>query len=308
MLAKRSVLLAKEEVNYGVDVVPDGTNNAFLAIDAKIKEVSEAVERGVQQVSLSKKPSVLGIISVEVTFKIELRGSSTKGTAARVGDLLEACGFSETVSAGSSVTYVPASSTIKSVTLYLYLDGRRHIVTGAKGNVKATAPAGKTVLLEFSMKGIYAAPTTTALPTVTHETTIPPVVKSASLTLNAVTSLVVQQLELDMGNEVSPRPDMNSANGVAGFEITDRKPIAVINPESVLIATYDFRADLLATPRQLSAVIGSASGNKITFTMPKFNIIDIEYGDREGTLIETFKGECCQNADAGNDEVSIKFE
>lgn len=305
MIKKRSLLLVKEESEYGADPTPSASVNALLGIDVKTKETAEADERGVEKGHIGIKASILGKIYTEITFQVELKGSGTPGIAARIGDLLEACGFTETIVAGSSVNYAPGSSNFKSVTIYHYIDGRLHKITGARGNVKLAMAAGKRGFLEFTMKGLYNAPTDVSLPTATYESTIPPVCKSCALSLNSNDDLIVQQVEIDLVNAVTLRENLNATTGYAGASIESRKPTITLNPEAVSIATYDFRSDLLTTPRAFSMVVGSAAGNKITITAPKLNTIDFEYADREGILVEQIKGELAE--DSGNDELVISF-
>lgn len=308
-LKHRSLLLAKIEATYGVDPTPTGASNAILTMDSNIKETFEPVERGVQLASMTIRPSVGATRYAEVTFKTELLGSGTAGTAPRIGALLKACAFAETVSVGSSVTYAPVSNPLSSVTLYLYLDGLLHKVTGAVGSFKLSAEAGKQCMLDFTFKGIYNAPTDTALATPTFETTIdaPPIVKSASLTYNSISTLVATKLELDIANAIAMRASVNAAFAVAGFQITARKPMITIDPEAEAIATVDWRTDLLTTPRALSMIVGATAGNILTMTFPKFNVVDVEYNDRDGVLVNNIKGECTANSTSGDDEMSLKF-
>lgn len=307
-LKRRSLILAKIESTYGTDPTPTGSANAILTMDPKIKETFEAVERP-QLASMSNKPSLGALRFAEISFKTELIGSGSVGTAPRLGALLKACAFSETVSASSSVTYAPVSSPTSSVTLYLYMDGLLHKLTGAVGTVKIALEAGKTPILDFSFKGIYNAPTDTALATPTFESTVDavPIVKSSSLTYNANSSLYVSKAEMDIANTIAMRPSVNAANAIAGFQVTGRKPMINIDPEVESIATIDWRTDLLATPRAFSMVVGATAGNIITFTAPKMNVIDIEYGDRDGILVNTIKGELTASGATGDDELSIKF-
>lgn len=308
MLDELLVMLVKEESNYGEDPTPTPAANAILVSGVKFKEVPEPAERKGQSSSLSPIASKLGSVYIEITFQAELKGSGTKGTAPRLGDLFEACGRTECAVAGSSVSYLPKSSSVKSVTIYLYKDGRKHIVTGAKGNCKISTPANKAGICEFSMKGLYSAPTDTALPSgIDFEDTEPPICKGVTISVDSVTTLAIEQSELDFGNEVSVRKSKSSSTGVAGVEITKRKPTLSINPEAVTVATLDIRSKLLTTPVAYSEVIGSTAGNIITISVPKFNYLSTEYGDREGITIETIKGECAKNSDAGNDEQSIIF-
>lgn len=310
MLEERTLLLVKKESTYGSDPTPTVASNAVIVSGAKIKEVHEAAERPAQVSSLSPVASLAGSIYAELSFTVEVKGSGTKGTAGRIGAILQACGLDETASAGSSVTYTPASGTFASVTAYLYKDGRLHIVTGARGTLKYKGQANKTAVLEVSLKGLYTAPTDVALPAVTAgqlETTSPPVCKGQTVSLNSVTTLAIESSELDLGVNVAALPSKSATNGIGSVAITGRKPSLTLNPESVTIATLDLRS-LIGSPVAYSEVLGSVAGNKVTVSVPKFNLIDIEYGEREGMVVENLKGECTRNTDAGNNELSFLFE
>jgi len=302
----RQVLFAKKETTYGSDPTPTESANAIIAINPRVKEVFQAAERNLSLKTYSKKASLAGMKMIEVTFQTEIFGSGSVGTAPRVGALFQACGFSETVAA-SSVTYAPASSPISSCTLYFYLDGRRHKILGAVGNVKLTLQAGQIGLAEWTMQGLYADPTDTALPSPTYESTTPPVCKAGTLSVNAVTSLIAEKIEIDMANVISQRPSLSSSNALAGLFITSRKPNLSFDPEMVNISDYDWRADVLASPRAFSYVLGATAGNILTLSAPKFNAVDIEYGDRDGIAIETIKGELASNSDAGDDELTLVY-
>jgi len=306
MLKQKTVLLAKVETTYGTDSSP-GASDGIEITDASIKEAITAVERKVLTQTLSNQQSVGGQRFSEVTFKVELKGSGTAGTAPRIGPLFRACAFAQTIVSSTSVTYKPTSSSIESCTLYFQIDGRQHIITGARGTVKIIHDAGQYAVLEFSFKGIHNTPTNTALTTPTFESTLPPICKSASFTYNSRTTLVVKMAEIDMQNVIVMRPSLNATFAVAGFEVTGRNPIMTVDPEAQIETSYDFRGDQLTTQRQVSYVAGATAGNICTITVPKYNITDIEYGDREGILIETLKGECNKSAAAGDDEVQIVF-
>jgi hypothetical protein len=308
MLEELMLKLVKEESEYGTDPTPTAADNAILVSGVKFKEVAEPAERSGKSSSLSPLASKLGSVYVEISFQAELKGSGTKGVAPRIGDLLEACGMTEGAVVGSSVSYLPKSSGVKSVTIWLYKDGRKHVINGARGTVKITTPANKVGICEFTMKGLYTPPTDTTLPTnAVFEASVPPVCKGGSVSLNSVTTLAIEQSELDLGNEVSTRPSKTATYGIAGVDITKRKPTLSINPEAVAISVLDIRALMLTTPVAYQEVIGSTDGNIITIAAPKLNLEAPEYGDREGITTETLKGTCTKNSDAGNDEVSIIF-
>lgn len=305
---RKCVILAKAETTYDTDSSPSPTVDALLAQEVDIKENSGIVERDVQWKFLDKLPSLLGEQWAEVSFKLPVIGSGTAGTAPRAGALLKACAHSETVVSSTSVTYAPTSSNHGSVTIYIYKDGRLHIVTGCRGTMKMSFNAGKELMMEFTFMGRYAAPTVVALPaTVTYESTVkvPPVCKSSTFSYNSKTTLVVGSLALDIANSTVKRVSLSDANAIKGFEITDRKPVFSIDPEAQFETSYAFRTDWLTTTRAISVVATRAAGNIVTLNIPYANITKIEYADRDGILVEKIDGEC--SASSGDDSYSIVY-
>jgi len=313
-LSKQKVLLAKEESTYGTDSTPTPAANAIDAKDIKISYPGEVLERPMERASLSPVAPKIGKHYIEVTFTCELKGSGSQGVAPAIGDLLEACGFAETVSAGSSVLYKPASTGHKSVTIYVYDiqaetgNSRLHKLTGARGNVNFVFEAGQIARLEFTFQGLYNIPTDVSTPdSASYESTTPPIVESSNFTLNSVDSLVVQSININMANELHPGDDINAAAGIKNIGIVGRKPNGSFNPEAVLLATYDFWTDWVnANQRALSLVVGSAAGNKCTISAPKVSIDTITEGDRGGRRIEDIPFKL--NVDSGDDEIELKFE
>lgn len=309
---RNRVLLAKEESVYGSSSIPTVADNALEVKNLKLNWAGDLLERDNVRSNISPVSPVVGKRWVEVSFDLELKGSGTKGTAGRIGDLLEACSMAESVSAGSSVTYTPTSSGQKSVTIYVYDNDSAsavlHKITGAMGNFNIKLTAGQYGVLSFAFKGLYDSDTDVALPSApTYESVTPPIVESCAFSLNSVTSLIVQELTLDIGNEVVARDDISSENSIYGYIIPNRKGKGSFNPEATLISTYDFWGDWIASQqRALSVVVGSASGNKVTITAPKVTLDNIGDGERERVLTRDIPFTLGQNA--GNDELVIKFE
>lgn len=305
-LRKRNqLILAEIELTYDTDPTPVAAADSILAYEIKFKENINPVRRQAQIGSLSRITSVAGEKFAEVSFKVEGRGSGTAGTAPRIGCLLRACGFAQTIVSAVSVTYLPTSSSFESVTIYFFVDGRRHIMTGCRGDVKITCEAGQFTVFEFTFKGRYADPTLVALPSPTLETTTPPICKSCNFQYNSKSTLVLKSTMIEMNTKVVPRPSLNDANSIAGFEITDRDPMVTIDPEAIIETSYAFRTDAFTNLRALSWVVGATAGNILTVSIPKFNPYYPEYEDREELLVEKIKGEACQNS--GNDEVSLAW-
>jgi hypothetical protein len=308
---RNRILLAKEESVYGSNSAPTVASNAIEASNIKINYQGDLLTRGGVRGNISPVSPILGKRWVEITFDVELKGGGTRGTAGKIGDLLEACSMLETASAGSSVTYTPTSTSQKSMTVYMYDNdigsAVLHQITGAVGTFTLKITAGQYAMLSFTFKGIYNAPSDAALPsTPTYETTTPPIVESCAFTLNLDTDLIVQELSLDLANEITLRDDISSANAIKAFIINSRNPKGNFNPEALLVSGYGFWADwVAATQRALSIVIGSTSGNIITITAPKVTLDTISDGEKERILTKEIPFTLGQNV--GNDELSIKF-
>jgi hypothetical protein len=307
MLVKKSVVLVKAETTFGTDPTPTEALNSIIVADAEIKENIEPVERNVHWAYLGVIPSLKGMQTAEISFKVDLYGSGSINVAPRVGALLKACGLAETIQSGTSVTYTPTSSSIGSCTIWFWKDGRKYVVNGCRGNMKLTYDAGKFATAEFTMQGAYTAPTVVANPTCTYESTakLPPVCLSSTFTYNSKTTLITKSVELDLGNTLAKKVSLSAASGVTGFEITERKPSVIIDPECQVETSYTFRTDQLTTTRALSVVATRAAGNIITLNVPYFNLAKIEYADREGILIEKITGEAADSS--GDDCLTIVF-
>ena len=307
MLKRKQVILAKvETAAYGTDPTPTAGANAILVINPEVKEVKDVVERGINVSTLTNYPNLKGKENLEITFQVEIKGSGSVALAPRLGALLQACSFAETVNSGTSVSYAPASSSQKSITIYAYVDGRRHILTGARGSVKIISVAGQVGLFEFTFMGIHNDATTTDIVTGIYDSPTPQVCKSCAFTYNSKTTLIPKSVELDIANTIAMRESLNDSTGVAGFEITERKPQLVVDVEDNIQTSYDFRGDQMTNYRQVSWVIGASAGNICTFTVPKFNIENIEYADSEGILISKLTGGASIDS-SGDDEVTIVF-
>jgi hypothetical protein len=171
-------------------------------------------------------------------FDVELKGSGTAGTAPALGKLLKACGFGETVSAGTSVTYKPASSSISSITLGMYADGIHYQMWGCRGDVSLKLEAGKPGMLHFVFTGADFSVTTLAMLSsgVAYESTLPIPFQTATMTIDSYAALI-GTMEFRLGNTVTLRPSVNASSGNFSAVITKRNPTLSIDPEEVIIAT-----------------------------------------------------------------------
>ncbi len=305
MLTRKAVILAKKETTYGVDPTPAAADDAILCSVPEITPKAEKQLRDYVRESLSPLGGTIGFKGFDITFKTELKGSGTAGTAPELGPLFQACGMDETVDAGVSVTYAPVSSAFPSVTIYFYRDGLLHKMLGCRGSWSLDLGVGRFGVITWNFSGTYATPTDTTLVSGTYNATAPPVFLDAGLTLGSY-SPIFTQLSLAMNNTIAQRRDANEADGLQGYEITGRSPSGSIDPEAVLIATKDFWSlweD--GTKEALSGVAGSTAGNICTISVPKAQYDSLAYADRDGIATYNLPFTCC--LDSGDDEISLAF-
>lgn len=310
-LVRNRILLAKIETTPGTDSTPTVGSNAVEVMNLKMNLGADVLSRDNIRGNISQVSPVIGKRWGELNFDVELRGSGSVGVASQLSALLQACAMSETVSAGSSVIYLPTSASQKTITMYLYnLDTGSAVLykfTGVVGDFDIKADAGKFGVVAFKMKGLYTEPTDVALPsTPTYETTIAPSVQNASFSINSISSLIIKSLALNIGNTIADRDDISSPQGLKGFFVSLRKPKGSFNPEAGQVAAYNMWNDWTSSAqRALSVQVGSVAGNIITITAPKVVIDAIKDGDQSGIL--TYENTFQLGLNTGNDEVQLKF-
>jgi len=164
MLVNREVLLAKIETTYNRDPAPVAGTDAVLAEALAWSNAGlKMVERPALRANIGKLKSLYAGSMMALSITCEMKGSGAAGTAPEIGPLLRACGCSETISGGVSVTYKPVSTGHESVTLYLYQDGTRLKLTGCRGNAEFSLSAGGKPMITFNLTGhTYEKGTATA--------------------------------------------------------------------------------------------------------------------------------------------------
>ena len=306
LLTRKRVILIEAESSYGTE--PSiGATNVVLVRDLSITpQSSDVVSRDVVRPFLGAFQQLLANTSVEVTFSVELAGSGTAGTAPRYGAALKACGLSETVASGTSVTYAPVSSSFSSVTIHYNTDGVRHKITGARGSFTINASVGEIPTIEFSFQGIYNAPDDSALPSVTYGNQATPLIfkngnTSGFQLLSHSGSLM--SVSMDCGNELAYR---ELVGGTKEVLLVNRSSSGSVSLEAVALSSKDFFAAALAeTTGNLQFLHGTAAGNKVQFTSSKVDIGDVSYGEEDG--IQMLEIPYTLVPSAANDEFSLVY-
>jgi len=307
LLSRKRLILAKTESPYGTDSSPAGTD-AILVRDLSITPLqSDVVDRELIRPYLGASEQLLANTRVEVTFQVELAGSGAAGTAPAYGRVIQACGFSQAIDAGVSATYSPVSDTFSSVTIFYNIDGVLHKVTGCRGTFTLNAAVGEIPTIDFTMTGIYNAPTDTAAPSVTYSNQATPLVfKNGNTTGFELLSFAgcLQSVELDMGNEVIYRELVGCSKEVL---ITNRAVSGTVTIEAPTIAQKDyFTAALGDVLGNLTFQHGQAAGNIVTVTSTTVDIGDVSYEDQDGIHMLSVPVTAVPGS-AGNDEIEFVF-
>jgi hypothetical protein len=194
----------------------------------------------------------------------------------RFGPLLRAAGLSQTVNAGSSIVYAPRSSGFESVAIDLYLDGYKHLITGAYATFTMEATAGQACRVSWDVQGLYTAPTIAAVPSQTLETFNPPTFKSANAMIAGQT-VVLKSFRFTAGVQISERLDANAATGLRALRVTGRDPrLEMVVEVDTALRNYFSDRDA-ATTHWVTFRIGTTQGNRIVFDFPAAQLLQLPY-------------------------------
>jgi hypothetical protein len=306
-LTRKRLIQVKKETTYGTDSTPAGSD-ALLVRNLEITPIeADVVSRDLIRPYLGNSPQLLANSRVSITFQVELAGSGTAGTAPRFGSILQACGMSETIVASTSVTYAPVSSSFTSATIYFNNDGIRHIMTGCRGTFSLSGEVGQIPTIDFTMVGVYNAPTDTALPAATYTAQASPLVfKDGNTSAFQFFSYsgCLQSVNFDMANSTVYRELVGCTKEIL---ITDRKPAGTVVLEAPALATKDYFAIAQTeTTGNLTFLHGTTAGNRVTFTAGQCDIANPAYADQDGVQMLSVPYVAVPTG-SGNDEVSIAF-
>lgn len=315
-LVKRTVVLVKPEVTSGTDAVPTGAANAIQVMDLSITPLDASnIDTNFITSYFGGAAQLVGTASVKCSFSVLLAGSGTAATAPAWGNLLLGCANAETtgLTAPNRVEYLPATDSLKTVTIYWYDDGLLHKLLGAFGNVKLSAKSGEAPKLTFDFVGIDGGVTATANAAATLSAwKLPPAVTKANVTdinlgctyaagaLTGGTAYNSTGLTLDWGNTVSFAPMLTNEQVV----LTDRNMVGTLSLDLTAAQEATMMTAVKANTLQgVGFVIGGTSGNKIMLHMPSVQLINPKKEEFNGMRLIGFDMRVLPSA--GNDELRI---
>lgn len=297
---------------------PSASNSKFRVMNLKWTPDVKVFERVYASPSTSRPSHLVGQRLGKLSFSLEFRVTGAAGVADVYGDLLEACGLDEVISAAASTTYTPAtdSSTHNTLTMYAYFgssgaasSSMRVGMRGAMGSVTLGGKIGEPLMLNFEFSGIHDTndadlqPQADSLDAITHEAAVPPIFQGATLTWGGE-SVLISSLSIDLGNTVAPRESVGSAEGVLHYTITNRAVTGSIDPE--LIASGNQLENLNdGTEVALSCSLVHTGARTVVIAAPKCQITGASLGERNGIGTVALNFACNRSAEAGNDELTL---
>ena len=302
---KRKVLLAKNEGTYGVDPTPTAADNAILVRNLVIRPLEQEYDdRDFDAPYFGNRGRIVSGAFVRLSFEVEMAGGGAAGTAPKYGPLLKSCAMSETVNAGVSVVYAPITSAEPSCAFWFYLDGKRHKILGAYGNVEARLVAGRVPVWAFDFIGLYVLPDDVALASPTLTSFQKPLAVNNTNTTPATLFTYAgkfREIRVATGNELNYRNLPNSE----AVRFTGRKSSGMVKLEDELVATKDWWTIIRAgTLGALAITQGTVAGNKVAIAAAQVQLTEPEMDEEQGIAMLGMKLEL-QPSSAGNDEFAI---
>lgn len=334
VLRRTLVLCALETTAEGTDAITDPATNAVLVDAVTLTPAIGHEERPGLHATVGQLASVPSVRLYDVEIEVELKGGGNGGGANPVAPdwepLLRACcakvvednvnhfrDYSPTV---PNARTVPVALTDDlTCTIWVYHDGVVHKIRGFRGSAKIVMESGKRLRMVLTGKGLMSTagtadkPIDLAFPVpadVTLDAVEPFMCLNAYVNLGAYAS-VLQSATLDLGVQISERPNMNSGTGCAGVVCIGREPSVQLNPEATIEGDAALQAawgegwwSRLATGPSMalfaSVLVAAAIGYRMLIQAPAAQLRGIKQGERNGLL--TYELDCGLRESSGNDE------
>lgn len=315
-LIRKTVILAKVETTSGTDAVPVNTTNALEVSDLSITPLdAKNVDLNIIRAYLGNSVSLVGTASVKCSFTVKLAGAGTAATAPAWGALLLGCANAETtgLTTPNRVEYLPATDSLKTLTIYWYDDGVLHKLLGCFGNVKLSAKSGEVPSLTFDFVGLDGGVTAVSnvVPTLTMWKT-PVAITKANVTdiqlgctyaagaLSGGTAYNSTGLTLDWGNQVDFVPMLTTEEVV----LSDRKAAGAMTLELSAAQEVSMMATVKANTTQgVGFVLGTTTGYKIMLHMPAVQLLNLKKEEISGKRVIGLDMRIMPVS--GNDEIRI---
>jgi hypothetical protein len=308
-LTRKTAILAKMETTYGTNSIPTGSANAIIAYDIEITPIeAETVSRDYTRPYLGNSETLIANNHVSVSFGIEITGSGSGNadTPAPYAPLLRGSGLSQTIStAPDKVIFEPISTNFESLSIYCFVDGLHHKITGCRGTVSFELERNKIPMMKFRFIGIYVPVVDAGMPTTDYTDWQKPYVCNDTYTYGFSffgvdeTAIPLEKISFDMGNNLVYRALIGSESAI----ITDRKVAGSATFEAPTLAILDVFEKSLATTNGLIQITHGGATGKMKFEIPSADLGTPTYGDSDSVRTLTVPFNAIPVS--GNDEIII---
>lgn len=300
---KKAITFILEEA-YGQDPGPTGLANWIEARNVSLTPMDvETAERNIEMPYMGSSGKIMVGTWAKLAYDVALAPSGVKGTAPKWGPLLMACGFAQTVVAGTSVKYNLVSDDIASAAQYCNIAGTLHKMPGTRGSVKFSLKAKSAPMMSFSFDSLYVAPIEDDMPAVSRAGWIIEEginsAKTGAAKIDGV-DLSWSDFNFDLAAKIArinlPGPQLEVA-------ITDRAPAGDITVLAPALSVFNpFALVESGETTTLSTTHGTVEGKKVTIDL-KVRITNAAYAEVEG--ITAYKLSLDLPPDVGNDEIAL---
>jgi len=304
-IKRKRVLAAKIEATPGTVETLAGADAAFNAYNIMAQQEIEFESREAQG-GFGMHTSVSGGRKGRITFSVDASWDGTATEPSWADTFLPACGWVKSGQVFTPRTEVPGAN-VKTLTIAVYQDGMRKILSGAAGTFTMVSPTGRTAVFSFDFMGIWAPPTDIALLAPTYPTALGLRYASSTTTWDSV-ALCLENITLDSGNTVVLKECASTASGYDHAIITNRVVTVTGNPEAKLVATQDrFGQLILNSEAALTWDLDGPTNSVLTVAAPRAQIIALTEGDRNGLVTDDITWQCNRNGSNIDQEVSMTF-
>lgn len=302
---KKKAILFGMEVTYGVDPVLLGAD-WFEARNVTLTPFeADTADRGIVQPWMGNGGKLIVSTRQKLSFDVALAGSGVLGTVPKIGKLLRAVGFAETITPATKVEYTLISSAFESGAFYVNIDGVLHKGMGSRGSSSVKLDAKGIPILHVELTALYTAPVDLPPPVVDRSgwPIEKPVNSKNTLvcTVNGVNSFYTK-FEFNQANQVTHD---DFPGGYEVIKIGDRQPTASITMLAELLATFNpFALASSAAVVPVQVVHGTVAGSKVQVDL-KTKIVSVANEDISGSV--GYNLGLSPEAVNGDDEIKITF-
>jgi hypothetical protein len=311
-LTYNRLILAKAESSYGAvpSPAPAGTDAIRVMNDLKLSPLQmELAERDILGPYVGSRPRYATQKLAQVEFSFELVGSGTAGVAPKCGLFFRAAGYSQTIVTDTSVTYAPIGSGYESLSLDVRHGGKKHVLSGVRGELSFELKVGALPMGKFTGLGFYAVPTDASNPSLTYSSQAEPLfVGSDNTTPVEAFSYGVCLESFSFNSGRSPKLHQRAGCSKQIRIDTERKPEGEIMIESPTMAQKDFfTAAAGQTLGNIEWTHGTTAGNIVSFAAPSVSLGDPEYDDGDGVELLKLPFLPIPDASDGYDDHTFAF-